>query len=81
MFPFTVPGGFIEDVREERPLALIILAHFFAVISNTEALQYLGNTGDDVTVSRREVVAIRRSLQERWDQLMIWPMDGVRAKT
>jgi hypothetical protein len=80
MFPFTVPLRFVELVREQRPPALIILAHFFAVISNTEALQYLGNTGDDITTSRREVVSIRQSLPDQWHQLMIWPIDEVRIE-
>lgn len=79
MFPFTVPEKFIENVREQRPLAWVILAHFFAVIARTEALQYLGNTGDDITVAKREVAAIHQSLSERWHHLMIWPMDEVRA--
>lgn len=80
MFPFTVPLRFIELVRERRPTALVILAHFFAVIANTEALEYLGNTGDDVTVARREIVAIRHTLGEEWRTWMIWPMDEVRAE-
>ena len=80
MFPFTVPARFTELVGEGKPLAWIVLAHFFAVISHTEALRYLGNTGDDITTSRREVVAIHEALPQQWHRLMIWPMDEVRAE-
>ena len=78
MFPFTVPAKFIDLVRDREPRALVVLAHFFAVISTTEALQYLGNTGDDdTTTSKREILAIQQSLPQRWQQLMIWPVDEV----
>jgi hypothetical protein len=80
MFPFTVPSEFVELVREQKPAALVVLAHFFAVISRTEALQYLGNTGDDITASRREVVGISQVVPEQWQQMMIWPLDEVRAE-
>ena len=80
MFPFTVPAKFTELVGERQPLAWVVLAHFFAVISHTEALRYLGNTGDDITTSRREVVAIHEALPLQWHRLLIWPMDEVRAE-
>ena len=79
MFPFAVPAKFIDFVRERRPRALVTLAYFFAVIAHTEALRYLGNTGDDLTTSRREICAIRDAVPENWHGLMIWPLDEVRA--
>lgn len=74
MFPFTVPARFTELVGEKQPLAWIVLAHFFAVISHTEALRYLGNTGDDIATSTREVVAIHEALPREWHHLLLWPM-------
>ena len=79
MFPFMVPARFTSLVHDQEPAALIILAHFFAVIAHTEALQYLGTTGDDITASRREIVAIHDFLPQQWHSIMIWPMDEVRA--
>ena len=81
MFPFLVTPQFIELVRERRTPALVVLAHFFAAIASTEALTYLGNTGDEGSTSRREVVAICQYVGEGWRSLMIWPMDEVRAST
>lgn len=80
MFPFMLKGKFIELVRERRPAALVVLAHFFAAIANTQALAYLGNTGDGLTTSGREVTAIRRHVPESWHGLLVWPMDEVRAE-
>lgn len=73
MFPFMVPRKFIDFVGEGRPRALVILAHFFAVVANTDALQYLGNSGDRVT-AKREIYAIRGVLPQQWASYMTWPL-------
>lgn len=74
MFPFMVPRQFIDFVGEGRPRALVTLAYFFAVIAHTDALQYLGNTGDRTT-ARREIIAIRAMLPDEWQSLMAWPLN------
>lgn len=74
MFPFMVPRQFIDFVGEGRPRALVTLAYFFAVIAHTDALQYLGNTGDRTT-ARREILAIRAMLPDEWQSLMAWPLN------
>ncbi|CAK4020830.1 Sterol uptake control 2 [Lecanosticta acicola] len=76
MFPFMVPRKFAEFVSQGRPRALVILAYFFAVIARTEALQYLGNSGDRTTPNR-EIYAIRRVLPEEWLSLMTWPLNEI----
>lgn len=76
MFPFMVPRQFIDFVGEGRPRALVTLAYFFAVIAHTDALQYLGNTGDRTT-ARREVIAIRAMLPDEWQSLMAWPLNEI----
>lgn len=75
MFPFMVPRQFVDFVGEGRPRALVTLAYFFAVVGRTNnALQYLGNTGDNTT-ARREIHAIRSVLSQEWQSLMAWPVN------
>lgn len=76
MFPFMVPRQFINFVGEGRPRALVTLAYFFAVIAHTDALQYLGNTGERPT-ARREILAIRAMLPDEWQSLMAWPLNEI----
>jgi hypothetical protein len=68
-FPMWIPGQFIEFVREQRPRALVMLAHLFAMVVQVRAaVWWIGETG------QKEIRAIQRVLPERWQQLMIWPM-------
>lgn len=76
MFPFMVPRGFIDFVREGRSRALVALAYFFAVVGLTDALQYLGNT-DNKTTARREIYAIKGILSQEWQSLMVWPLNKI----
>lgn len=78
MFPFMVPRQFVDFVSEGRPRALVTLAYFFAVVGHTDALKYLGNTGEQTTV-RREIHAIRNMLPQEWQSLMVWPMNEISA--
>lgn len=78
MFPFMVARKFVDFVGEGRPRALVILAYFFAVVAQTNALQYLGNSGDRTT-AKREIYAIRRILPEEWLSLMTWPLEMIAA--
>lgn len=78
MFPFMVARKFVDFVSEGRPRALVILAYFFAVVAQTDALQYLGNAGDRTT-AKREIYAIRRILPEEWLSLMTWPLEMIAA--
>ncbi|KXT03680.1 hypothetical protein AC578_5170 [Pseudocercospora eumusae] len=78
MFPFMVPRQFVDFVSEGRPRALVTLAYFFAVVGHTDALKYLGNTGEETT-ARREIHAIRNMLPPEWQSLMAWPMNEISA--
>ncbi|GIZ45353.1 hypothetical protein CKM354_000852600 [Cercospora kikuchii] len=76
MFPFMVPRKFVDFLVEGRPRALVTLAYFFAVVGLTDALQYLGNTGDRTT-AKREIYAIRSVLSQEWQSLMQWPLNEI----
>lgn len=79
MFPFMVTRKFVDFVGEGRPRALVTLAYFFAVVAHTDALQYLGNSGDRTT-PKREIYAIRRILPEEWLSLMTWPLNEIATR-
>ncbi|CZR64614.1 related to C6 transcription factor [Phialocephala subalpina] len=71
IFPTVVQTSFIELVKEQRPRALVVLAHFFAFLADFREFWWIGDCG------RREVMAIERVLSEEWRELMIWPLQAV----
>jgi hypothetical protein len=71
LFPTCVEPDFIALVKEERPRALVVLAHFFAFLWDFRDFWWIGDCG------KREVVAIDNVLSEEWRELMIWPMQAV----
>ncbi|KAF3892544.1 C6 finger domain-containing protein [Trichophyton interdigitale] len=68
VFPFIVDPRFIDLVAEGRPRALVILAHFFALIVFLDTYWFVGNTG------AREVRAIAAHLPPFWQGLMGFPL-------
>ena len=78
MFPFMVPRQFVDFVNERRPRALVMLSYFFALVAQTDALKYLGNTGQ-VSTAKREISAIKATVPKQWHPLMAWPLNEVGA--
>ena len=68
MFPYLIQKGFIDLVQEQRPRALVILAHYFGLLTRFKYVWYIGDTGS------REIHAIRAVLSEEWQELMAWPL-------
>ena len=68
LFPYTVKQGFIDLVKEQRPRALVILAHYFGLLARFKYNWFIGNTGP------REIRAIQTALTEEWQDLMAWPL-------
>ncbi|KUJ06795.1 uncharacterized protein LY89DRAFT_692155 [Mollisia scopiformis] len=71
IFPTVVYTEFIDLVKEQRPRALVILAHFFAFLWDFRDFWWIGDCG------RREVRAIENALNEEWRELMVWPLQAV----
>ncbi|KAE9375812.1 hypothetical protein N431DRAFT_437298 [Stipitochalara longipes BDJ] len=75
-FPMVVPHKFVDFLTEQRPRALVILAHYFATLSQITGVWWLGGgTEGSEPTARREIRAIQKVLPEEWQGHMIWPLD------
>lgn len=68
LFPYLVKRGFIDLVKEQRPRALVILAHYFGLLTRFKFIWFISDTGS------REVHAILAFLPDEWHGLMAWPL-------
>lgn len=67
-FAIFMPRKFIDLVEEGRPRALVILAHYFAVMTNAQCVWWIGNS------PQKEIRAIQMAVPAEWQDLMRWPM-------
>ena len=74
LFPMLIPKPFIDLVTEEEPRALVILAHFFALLAKFNDMWWTGDTGE------RETRGIRTVLPDEWLDLMNWSLRGIEEK-
>ncbi|CAJ2503104.1 Uu.00g104980.m01.CDS01 [Anthostomella pinea] len=70
-FPMLVERRYVELVHAGCPRALVILAHYFAMLSRYEYRWWVGDT----PVS--EVRAIGDTLAADWQDLMKWPLETI----
>ena len=68
LFPYLIQKGFIDLVEEQRPRALVILSHYFGLLTRFKDIWFIGDTGS------REIQAIQAVLSEEWQDLMVWPL-------
>ncbi|KAH7146812.1 C6 finger domain-containing protein [Dactylonectria estremocensis] len=68
IFPMLVHKRFIDLVQEQRPRALAILAHYFALLAMLRCFWWIGDIG------RREVLAIAEVIPDEWQDAMTWPL-------
>ena len=45
LFPYSIEKGFINLVKEQRPRALVILAHYFGLLARLKYVWFIGDTG------------------------------------
>jgi len=75
-FAVFVPRRFIDLAEEQRPRALVILAHFFAAVCQLPSIWWTGDgEGDSEPTSKREIRAISGVLPAEWQSQLIWPLD------
>ncbi|KAL2048797.1 hypothetical protein ABVK25_010922 [Lepraria finkii] len=74
LFPMLIPKPFIDLVMEDRPRALVILAHFFALLAKFNDMWWTGDTGE------REIRGIRTVLSDEWLELMNWSLRDMEGK-
>ncbi|KZF24328.1 hypothetical protein L228DRAFT_94515 [Xylona heveae TC161] len=70
-FPIRIPKLFIDLVEEQRPRALVILAHFFALTNHVNGIWWLANT------PQREIRGVYRALPAEWKHHMHWSLSVV----
>ena len=75
VFGIHVPVTFIECLEAKEPLALVIMAHYFALIHGARSLWYLGDT------ARKEVESINDNIPASWQATMMWPLSVCRGST
>lgn len=67
----TAPALFNTLVRERQPRALVILAHFFAIMKAVDDVWWIRG------VPEREVFGIQGLLPDRWQWAMAWPIQKI----
>jgi len=69
-FPMYIPLRFIDFVQEQRPRALVVLAHYFAVVAQVK-MPLVWWIGD---APPREIKGIQTVLPQEWQGQMMWPL-------
>ncbi|KAI0840416.1 C6 finger domain-containing protein [Hypoxylon sp. FL0890] len=72
MFPMLSDQRYVELVQEGSPRALVILAHFFAMLVRYHDVWWVGNVGAE------EIRAIASVLPDEWQHLLAWPLKMIR---
>lgn len=67
MFPMVADRRYVEQVKAGSPRALVILAHYFALLVGFQNVWWVGQIGAD------EVRAIIGALPDQWQGLLAWP--------
>lgn len=68
VFPMMVDKRFLDLVEERRPRALVILAHYFALLNTLSRFWWLGTAGS------REVLAIEAEVSKEWRSHLRLPL-------
>ncbi|KAI1413642.1 C6 finger domain-containing protein [Hypoxylon sp. FL1857] len=68
MFPMLSDQRYVELVQEGSPRALVILAHYFALLVKFHDVWWVGNVG---TVETRAIASV---LPDEWQHLLAWPL-------
>ncbi|KFY98255.1 hypothetical protein V500_01752 [Pseudogymnoascus sp. VKM F-4518 (FW-2643)] len=71
LFPILTPKLFIDLVSEQQPRALVLLAHYFALLVAYREVWWIGEVG------RREIKGIHSALPVGWHRYMVWPLQVV----
>ncbi|KAF4334790.1 C6 finger domain protein [Fusarium beomiforme] len=74
VFPMLLPKRFADFVQELRPRALVILAHYFALLSMLHKIWWIGDSGF------RELQALCQFLPAEWQSSLEWPKKILRQQ-
>jgi len=70
-WPIQVPEGFFTMVKEEKPEALIVLAHYSLLLNKVNQLWYIKG------MSRRLLKTIHSKLGKEWESWISWPLQNL----
>lgn len=71
IFPIIIPARFTDLLKERRPRALVILAHYFALAASFSDFWWIGDS------PVQEIRAIQPCLSPDWQGAMTWPLQMV----
>ncbi|KAI2622561.1 C6 finger domain-containing protein [Hypoxylon sp. NC1633] len=71
-FPMIVDRRYVELVREGSPRALVVLAHFFALLGKFDHCWWAAGVGYN------EVCAIVAAVPDEWQSLLAWPLKTIK---
>ncbi|KAF3760030.1 hypothetical protein M406DRAFT_269754 [Cryphonectria parasitica EP155] len=81
-FALIIPPRFVGLLSLQRPRALVVLAHFWATVSQVHNVWWLGGISpdDEDSTAKREIRAIKTVLPKEWLPAMLWPLDRVNLR-
>ncbi|KAM0190456.1 hypothetical protein ACHAPI_009445 [Fusarium lateritium] len=68
-FWVLAPGRYVELLQQQRPRALVLLAHFFGLASWVDNFWWIGRSPG------REIKAIKAHLGAEWQESLSWPLE------
>lgn len=74
-FPARIDQRFIELLRMQEPRAMIVLAHFFAIVKTADDIWWLRGRAE------YEIVGITNVLTEAWRPFVTWPQEVIESES
>lgn len=75
IFPIILQSRFLTLLDILKPRALVILAHYFALVYTLDGMWWIGNSPE------KEIEAIKANLSDEWYDMMEWPLQVLRARS
>jgi hypothetical protein len=70
-WPIKVPGAFLVMVKELKPEALIVLAHYSLLLNRADQVWYMQG------MSRRLLQTIHSKIGREWESWIAWPLQDL----
>jgi hypothetical protein len=70
-WPIKVPDAFFVMVKEQKPEALIVLAHYSLLLNKVDQLWYMQG------MSRRLLQTIHSKIGKEWESWIAWPLQDL----
>ncbi|PNP39453.1 hypothetical protein TGAMA5MH_08659 [Trichoderma gamsii] len=74
IFPIILHDRFITLIEMLNPRAMVILAHYFALLCHLDRIWWISNYPE------KEIEAINSSLSSEWHGMMAWPLRVLRDR-